>query len=56
MGNPSQVVTLPPGVAGVHYNGFIPSFAISPDSQFALYTQLDHSEHDIVMVENFRGE
>jgi Tol biopolymer transport system component len=51
----SQIVTLPLGGAGL-YNPLMPSLTVSSDGQRALYVQMDHSEADIIMVENFRGE
>ncbi len=31
-----------------------PSFAVSPDGQWLLYTQADQSAADLMLVENFR--
>jgi Tol biopolymer transport system component len=50
----SRVAELPATAAGVAYNQFIPALTISPDGQRALFSQMDHAEYEIMMVENFR--
>ena len=39
---------------GVQFLVGNPSFAVSPDSQSILYVQVDQTESDLVLVENFR--
>lgn len=53
-GGVSGIIALPPSAAGLVYNPYIPALTISPDYRRALFTQIDHSETDIIMVENFR--
>lgn len=50
----SRVADLPATAAGVAYNRLIPALTISPDGRRALFSQMDHAEFEIMMVENFR--
>jgi Tol biopolymer transport system component len=50
----TRVADLPVTAAGVAHNRFIPALTVSPDGQRALFSQMDHAESEIMMVENFR--
>jgi Tol biopolymer transport system component len=50
----SRVADLPATAAGLAHNPLIPALTVSPDGQRALFSQMDHAESEIIMVENFR--
>ena len=50
----SRVADLPVTAAGVAHNPWIPALTVSPDGRRALFSQMDHAESEILMVENFR--
>ena len=50
----SRVADLPATAAGVAHNPLIPALTVSPDGRRALFSQMDHAESEILMVENFR--
>ena len=53
-GDLSRVADLPATAAGVAHNRLIPALTVSPDGRRALFSQMDHAESEIIMVENFR--
>jgi len=50
----SHVADLPVTAAGVAYNALEPALTVSPDGRRALFSQMDHAEFEIMLVENFR--
>lgn len=50
----SRVADLPVTAAGVAYNALEPALTVSPDGRRALFSQMDHAEFEIMLVENFR--
>jgi WD40-like Beta Propeller Repeat len=53
-GGVSRVADLPATAAGVAHNDWIPALTVSPDGRRALFSQMDHAESEIMLVENFR--